>query len=192
MVSEKVEGHEDLSGCDDAGDAQFNIADGAAARDNVDAVVRPKLQAASTGFISSHALGTMLSSIFTLAVLVRVCPMLDGAACIEDEVVLFVRLLDERQTRNGIERSFAGGGGKDAVGVEAVATPLYAAFLFKLLPGEFAVVAHAAGGDTLPLFEGVVRGVQGSSGSMKALGDMGAGTRPNLNLAIQIMLDNVR
>ena len=48
--------------------------------------------------------------------------------------------------------------GKTAVGVEALAAPLHAARGFDFLPGEVAVVAHAAGGDALPLAEGVVRG----------------------------------
>ena len=41
----EVEGHEDLAGSDDAGDAQFEVGDAAAARDDGDAVVRAEREA---------------------------------------------------------------------------------------------------------------------------------------------------
>ncbi len=100
----------------------------------------------------------MWLSISTCAGLGAGVPVLDGAAGVEDEVVLVVGLLDEGQAGDAVQDGSAVGGGEDAVGVEALAAPLHAAFVFDLLPGEVAVVAHASGGDALPLEEGVVGG----------------------------------
>ena len=63
-------------------------------------------------------------------------PVFDGAAGVEDEVVLFVGLLDEGEAGDVVEYGVAIGGGEDAVCVETFAAPLDSAFVFDLLPGE--------------------------------------------------------
>ena len=50
-------------------------------------------------------------------------------------------------------------GRKDTVAVKRFAAPLQAVGVVDLLPGKVGVVAHAAGGDSLPFFVGVVRGL---------------------------------
>ena len=70
----EVEGHEDLAWSDDAGDAQLQVGNWLRRETHGDTIVRPELRRRRpTGFISSHALGTMLLSMSTCAVLVRVC-----------------------------------------------------------------------------------------------------------------------
>ena len=83
-------------------------------------------------------------------------PVFDGASGVEDEVVLGVGLLDEGLAGNGVEVGAAVRRGEDAVAVEGCAAPLEAVGVFDLLPGEVGVVAHASGGDALPLQKGIV------------------------------------
>ncbi len=156
----EVEGHEDLAGSDDSGDAEFEVFDGATAGDDVDAVVGAEFEAGGVERVhfepgvGDHGVKHLYLGGFGAGV-----PVFDGASGVEDEGVFFVGLLGEGQAGDGVKDGFAIGGGKDAVVVEALATPLDSALIFNLLPGEVAVVAHTSGGDALPLLEGVVGGL---------------------------------
>ena len=100
----------------------------------------------------------MLLSMSTARCLGAGVPVLHRAAGVEDEVVLVVGLLEEGIAGNAVEDGATVRGGEDAVGIEAFAAPLRAACVFDVLPGEAAVVAHASGGDALPLRVCVVGG----------------------------------
>jgi len=73
-----VKRHEDLTRSNDAGDSQLDVLYAAAARGDGDPIMRLKrICAASAGFISSHAFGTMSCSRATCAVLVASIALLD-------------------------------------------------------------------------------------------------------------------
>src|SRR5580704_14779553 len=155
----EVKGHEDLSGGDDAGDSEFEIADAAAARDYVDAIVGLEAEEIGVGWVHLQPrVGNHTVEHLDLRGFGAGVPVLDGATGVEDEGEFFVGLFDEGQAGNDVEGRLAGGSGEDAVLIEAVPAPLDATLLFDLLPGEVTVVAHAALRDALPLFECIVRG----------------------------------
>ena len=155
----EVEGHEDLTGGDDAGDAELEVGDGSAAAADGDAIVGFELETVGVdGVHLEPRVGDHVVEHFDLGGLGAGVPVLDGAAGVEDEVELGVGLLGEWIAGNGVETGASVFGGEDAVAVERFAAPLEAVGVFDLLPGEVRVVAHAAGGDALPLEEGVVCG----------------------------------
>jgi hypothetical protein len=118
----EVKGHEDLSGCDDAGDSEFEVSDAAAAGDYVDAVVGLEFEEIGVcrvhlePGVRNHAVEHLDLRGFGTGM-----PVLDGAASVEDEGVLLVGLFDEGQAGDCVENGSAGGSGEDAVLVEAVA-----------------------------------------------------------------------
>ena len=154
-----MEGHEDLAGSDDAGDAELDLGDAVASGDDGDAIVGAEFELSGVdGIHLQPRVGDHAVEHGDCASLGARMPVLDSAAGVEDEVVLVVGLLGEGLAGDGVEAGAAAVEGEDAAGVEALAAPLNAALALNLLPGNIAIVAGAAGGDALPLLVRVVGG----------------------------------
>ncbi len=111
-------------------------------------------RAASSGFISSQAFGTMLLRTSTLAVSVRVCQ------CSTVRTVLRMKSYSplgcsENGSQGTVKTWLVHLRWGRCHRSRGVRLPLLAASSFDSLPGELAVVAHAAGGDALPFGVGV-------------------------------------
>jgi hypothetical protein len=104
-----VEGHEDLTGGDDASDAEFYVGDCSATAADNDAVVRFELDAVGVGGVHLEpGVGNHDVEDSDLGGFGAGVPVLDGAACVEDEVEVGVGLLSEGLAWDVVEATRSG------------------------------------------------------------------------------------
>jgi len=126
-----MEGHEDLAGSDDAGDAEFEVVYGSTAAADGDAVVRFQVEAAGVDRIHLQPrVGDHVVEDLDFGSLGTSVPVFYGASGVEDEVVVRVRLFFEWLARDGVEFCSAVCCWEDSIAVERRTTPLDTSLIF--------------------------------------------------------------
>src|SRR4051812_46313232 len=163
-----MEWHEDLTRCDRFSDAQFDVADAAAARHDVDLVLRlqPEHPCIPRVHLDPGVRRQALEDRHLAGLRPRM-PVLDCATGIEYERKILVRLFGKRLPGRRDQVGAATLGLEDALAIETTARagirialterPLDATVLLDRVIGHARVVAQAALRHALPLVERVTR-----------------------------------